>query len=442
MTSKTRRSNNSSNSGRRRGYSGAKKKHSEIRTDATSQAPNSELNITFPVDKNSEDKESDNQKSMTLHLFRYPKERQHVSLQAWDAADEYLIQHVNELELPDTATILILNDEFGAIACALAKSKESQFSILWQSDSIIAEKALRQNLELNEISDTCVYRMNSLADVSETSSDFPTPNLVLIKLPRSHALLEHQLAMLQKLPEKTPVIAGGKVKAVQTSVLELFEKYMAETKTSLAVKKARLIFSKVGESDIVKPSPYPTIWKTELPEFTIANHANVFSRGQLDIGARLLLEHLPEASNKTVIDLGCGNGVLGLTMLHDNDVKKMIFVDESYMAIASAKLNVEENLQGQLEKCEFVASNCLEDLPEQKADIVVCNPPFHQQNTITDHIAWQMFQDAKQALHKGGELRVVANRHLQHHDKLKRLFGGYQVVASNEKFSILSAIKR
>ena len=77
-----------------------------------------------------------------------------------------------------------------------------------------------------------------------------------------------------------------------------------------------------------------------------------------------------------------------------------------------------------------------------EADIVLCNPPFHQQNAITDHIAWQMFKDAQSLLKKGGQLFVVGNRHLDYPNKLKRLFGNSTTVATNQKFSILSATKR
>ena len=73
---------------------------------------------------------------------------------------------------------------------------------------------------------------------------------------------------------------------------------------------------------------------------------------------------------------------------------------------------------------------------------VFCNPPFHQQNAITDHIAWQMFHDAYELLNKGGHLIVVANRHLDYYPKLKRLFGGVNTIANDRKFVIYSAAKR
>lgn len=116
------------------------------------------------------------------------------------------------------------------------------------------------------------------------------------------------------------------------------------------------------------------------------------------------------------------------------------------MAVESAKQNVQNNMLDKMHQCEFLVSNCLEQYAEleqhEKVDLVLCNPPFHQQNVITDHIALQMFKDAKQHLKSGGELRIVGNRHLDYPQKIKRLFGGYSLIANNNKFSIISAIKR
>ena len=63
----------------------------------------------------------------TLH--RFPLEQKNRSLQAWDAADEYLIDYVKEHH-PSAKKLLILNDDFGALACAL-----HQFDISALSDS-------------------------------------------------------------------------------------------------------------------------------------------------------------------------------------------------------------------------------------------------------------------------------------------------------------------
>ena len=370
-----------------------------------------------------------------FELLRYPAELQHQSWQAWDSADEYLIEHV-ESQFPDykEKSLIIFNDDFGALATWFANQ-----TLHWVSDSYVARRACQENLRRNKISTDDIQFTDSLI-LPETKVQ-----LVLFKVPKTTALLEHQLIQLQSMvtPE-TLVIACGKAKAIQKSTLGLFEKYLGPTHTSLAKKKSRLIFCHpTGDKQHV--SPYPTIWQTDDKQLTISNHANVFARQQLDIGARLLLEHIPDCSNISVLDLGCGNGVLGLSVLQQYPDAKVVFVDESFMAIESARENVMANVPEQVKNCHFLHNNCLDEFPSlgiSGIDLVLCNPPFHQQNAITDHIAYQMFKDAKKYLHRGGELRIIGNRHLDYPQKLKRLFGGYRVVASDRKFSILSTIKR
>ncbi|MFQ3221316.1 MAG: 23S rRNA (guanine1835-N2)-methyltransferase [Paraglaciecola sp.] len=371
----------------------------------------------------------------TLTLLRYPAHSQHISWQAWDAADEYLIEHV-EQQLADynTPSMRIYNDDFGVLGCWFAHLQPA-----WFSDSFVSRRATVLNLHRNHLPTQQIDLYDSIQDLASSTE------LVLLKIPKTTALLEQQLIDLQScVTSRTRIIAAGKANAIQKSTLALFEKHLGPTTTSLAKKKARLIFCQPS-GDTRSSSPYPTVWATDKPRFSITNLANVFARQQLDIGARLLLQHLPDANHKRVVDLGCGNGVLGLHLLHKFPHARVIFVDESYMAVESARRNIQHNMPEKLAQCEFLVSNCLDDFAQlsdaSELDIVLCNPPFHQQNAITDHIALQMFSDSKKYLKRGGELRVVGNRHLDYPQRIKQLFGSYTVLASDRKFSILSAIK-
>jgi 23S rRNA (guanine1835-N2)-methyltransferase len=376
-----------------------------------------------------------------LSLVRYPPQHQHKSLQAWDSADEYMIETVMEnhaLEQGDPC--FIFNDDFGALGCFFA-----EYSPTWISDSHIAHCSLQTNLKKNglELNDSKVHIQDCLAPLP------PAPKLVLLKVPRTLALLEQQLyALSQVMTPATTIIAGGKVKNITRSVLALFEKYIGTTKTSLAKKKSRLIFPQPEQDKATLEAPKTTDWTMKTStgqELTITNHANVFSRQSLDIGARILIDHMKIGPYDRIIDLGCGNGVLGLNALAIAPHCKVTFIDESYMAVASAKDNVQRNFPDAIDQCEFVVSNCLDTILERHSSIVydkiLCNPPFHQQNTITDHIAWQMFYDAYEVLADEGELLVVANRHLDYPQKLKKRFGGANIIASHNKFVIYCSTK-
>ncbi|WP_313479085.1 23S rRNA (guanine(1835)-N(2))-methyltransferase RlmG [Atlantibacter hermannii] len=361
-----------------------------------------------------------------LTLERYPPMPEEAPLQAWDAADEYLLQDLPQTDGPT----LIFNDAFGALTCALAA--RNPWSI---SDSFIAQQAARHNLLLNQIPPDSVTFQDSLAPLPEA------PGLVLIKIPKQLALLEQQLRALRTVvTPQTRIIAGAKARDIHNSTLALFEKILGPTTTSLAWKKARLIYGSVT-LPALPASPETLNWKLDGTSWTIHNHANVFSRTGLDIGARFFMAHLPENVEGEMADLGCGNGVIGLTLLAQNPQAQVTFVDESYMALASSRLNVEQNLPDALPRCEFVVNNALAGIEPDRFHAVLCNPPFHQQHAITDHIAWQMFNDARRCMKYGGELRVVGNRHLDYYRKLKKVFGNCTTIATNNKFVVLKAVK-
>ena len=366
----------------------------------------------------------------TLSLHRFPK-RSNETLQAWDAGDEYLINHVEELALPPQQHVLILNDHCGALSCWFSK----QHKVTMMSDSFISHQATKANLLENHADEV---RLLSTYDAIPDNVD-----LVLVQLPKSNRHLVWQLHQLrQSLPESVAVIAVNKAKEIHTSTLKLFEKHLGQTKTSLAWKKHRLVFSQANATSVPQVSPY-TRWQVDQHDFWLNNLPNVYSGESLDLGARFMLEHLPkDLGDKKVIDLGCGNGVLSVKLGQLNPNIQLTCVDESFMSIESASKNLTEAL-GDNREFRCVANNCLDGFSAAQADLVVCNPPFHQQQAITDHIAWQMFCDAKHVLNNGGQLLVIGNRHLGYDGKLTRLFGKTNVktVAANKKFVILQATK-
>lgn len=363
-----------------------------------------------------------------LTLHRFPQMREESPLQAWDAADEYVLQHLGDA--PVSGPTLIFNDTFGALACALAG--EGVYSI---SDSWLNQQATRQNLALNHLDEADVQLLDSLSPLPAA------PARVLIKVPKTLALLEYQLRALRDVvtPE-TQIIAAGKAKDIHTSTLQLFEKVLGPTTTSLARKKARLIFGTFSAPEL-KESDVITTWPLNGTPYQIHNHANVFSRGGLDVGARFFLQHLPSDLEGEIADLGCGNGVIGLMALQQNPLAQVHFIDESYMAVASSRMNIEVNSPQDRDRTTFHVNNSLAGYPSDRLHAVLCNPPFHQQSAVTDHIAWQMLRDARRCLQDGGELRIVGNRHLDNYHKMKKLFGNCTTVASNQKFVVLRSVK-
>ncbi|MAX90251.1 MAG: 50S rRNA methyltransferase [Pseudomonas sp.] len=364
-----------------------------------------------------------------LDLVRQP-EQPNEPLQAFDAADEYLLAQLHEQGLAATTRVLILNDSFGALACALAQHVQVTSS----GDSHLAHLALEKNLQRNALADDAVTFVPA-SEVARGPFD-----RVLIRVPKTLALLEEQLIRLHgQLAPGAQVIAAAMIKHLPRAAGDLLEKYIGPVQASLAVKKARLLTATPVDKP-VPHSPYPTRYRLDKPALELLNHANLFCREDLDIGTRAFLPHLPKAlGNLRAADLGCGNGVLGIVYALGNPQAQMTLVDESYMAVQSARENWQA-IHGD-RPADIRAGDGLAEQPMDSLDLVLCNPPFHQQQVVGDFLAWRMFTQAKTALCKGGELWIVGNRHLGYHLKLKRLFGKVEQVAATPKFVILRAIK-
>jgi len=364
-----------------------------------------------------------------LDLIRQP-EQPNEPLQAFDAADEYLLTQLHERQLPAGSRVLILNDSFGALACSLA----GLAGVTSSGDSHLAHLALEKNFQRNGLA------ANSVAFVPASEMAQGPFDHVLIRVPKTLALLEEQLIRLHgQLAPGAQVIAAAMIKHLPRAAGDLLEKYIGPTQASLAVKKARLLTA-TSTDKAVPTSLYPTRYRLDQPALELLNHANLFCREDLDIGTRAFLPHLPRAlGNLRVADLGCGNGVLGIVYALGNPQAQMTLVDESYMAVQSARENWQAILGDR--PADIRAGDGLAEQPTDSLDLVLCNPPFHQQQVVGDFLAWRMFTQAKAALTKGGELWIVGNRHLGYHLKLKRLFGKVEQVAATPKFVILRAIK-
>ncbi|WP_282700175.1 methyltransferase [Streptomyces sp. CC219B] len=368
-------------------------------------------------------------------LARFPEDPRD-RLRAWDASDEYLLRHLADEGIPLSGTVVVVGDRWGALVTALAAHRPVQIT-----DSHLAQEATRANLERAGV-ETGAVRLLTTQDPPPGRID-----VLLVRIPKSLALLEDQLLRLAPaLHADTVVVGTGMVKEIHTSTLRLFERIVGPTRTSLAEKKARLVFSTPDPA--LKPGDTPWPYRYALPEGigavsgrTVVNHAGVFCADRLDIGTRFFLAHLPSSEGaQRVVDLGCGNGVVGTAVALANPQAEVLFVDESFQAVASAEATYRAN--GVPGHAEFRVGDGLAGVPADSVDLVLNNPPFHSHQATTDATAWRMFTGAKRALKPGGELWVVGNRHLGYHVKLRRLFGNSRVVAGDPKFVVLRAVKR
>jgi 23S rRNA (guanine1835-N2)-methyltransferase len=418
-----------------------------------------------------------------LRLNRYPKSGD-KSLRAWSAADELLLAEFESIYRSQNTNsentninLLILNDQFGALSVAL-----EQFSPFYWTDSFLSQQALEINATDNQLSAATFYEAilpnlnqnelnhaefghSRLVDAIESPNASDTKNTIsaetqaktssktqaerlkfdyiLIRIPKHNSLLKLQLSQLKRFcHDKTHIIAAGMTKEIHNSNIQLFERFIGSTKTSLAKKKARLVIPKLDlksfcqseDSTNDNQSQLLSRYKLDSSAIELVAFPGVFSRKSIDIGSQVLLNYLPELKPKQkVIDLGCGNGLLAAVLAKQNPSCDFLLTDESRLAIESAKLTFYHN---RLTQAKFVQTDVLLNIEHYDYDHIICNPPFHQQNVQTLAIATNMFKQSAAHLKPSGELRVVANRHLKYLPILKRYFKLVVSISQDAKFTV------
>ena len=361
----------------------------------------------------------------TFDLARYPS-RPGEPLLAWCAADTLLLEEVYQRGTPGSA-ILVVNDAHGALCVAL------QPQALW-TDSALAVLALRHNARINTRIATPVVWSTQTLDLE--------PNLVVLRIPKQLPYFEYQLSQLARLlTPGTTVLAAGMDKHLSPHTADILERIIGPTQRHPGQRKARL-FSAIRDDRPVPESNGTATYFCEPLGEKLHALPNVFSSEKLDIGTRFLLEQLHRlAPSETVIDLACGNGVLGLVAMKRGLAQKVVFCDESAMAIASAQRNASEVLPQATHNFSFHHGDGLEDYTGEAVQLILCNPPFHQEHTVDEFVGRHLIAQCSRHIHPGGYLCLVANRHLDYAPVLRSGFHRVEKLAGNSKFNILLARK-
>ncbi|MEP1595589.1 MAG: class I SAM-dependent methyltransferase, partial [Halieaceae bacterium] len=296
---------------------------------------------------------------------------------------------------------------------------------LW-TDSWLSAKAAGENLAAN-----------GRAAVPVTWSTEPPPercDAVVMRVPRQLHYFEYQLAQLAAtLPAGTTVLAAGMDKHLSPNTAALLEKYLGPTTRHRGRSRARVFSASIQADTRPEINAYGNYYCEPLG-LTLATAANVFSRDKLDMGSRFMLENLHKlAPAQRITDLACGNGVLGIAALRAGLSEALIACDESAMAVACARINISEHASDA--DATVVHGDGLLEVGAS-SDLILCNPPFHQQQTVDDETGKRLLEQAAARMPTGGRLCIVANRHLNYQQILRRRFGQVELFAENRKFRI------
>ncbi|MET4782263.1 methyltransferase [Glaciihabitans sp. UYNi722] len=350
------------------------------------------------------------------------------NLFAVDASDRLILDEATSAVFAAPADgIVVLGDHYGALTIGAARLGARSIRVF--QDSLLGEQALAGNASGID------YRSLPLgADVLDGA------RVVLLQLPRGLAELDELAGLIAEHADPEVVVyAGGRIKHISVAMNEVLLRHFERLDVSHARQKSRVLVASAPRSDPANPAPSQYPVREFNPELGlwICAHGAAFAGAKLDIGTRFLRSVLDSAvpDAETVIDLGCGTGILAASLARDRPTATVIATDLSWAAVASAGATMAAN---ELD-VTVVREVGLNGRSDSSADLVVLNPPFHVGATVHVGIADGLFEEAARVLRSGGELWTVYNSHLGYHPALQRIVGHTREVARNAKFTVAAS---
>lgn len=128
----------------------------------------------------------------------------------------------------------------------------------------------------------------------------------------------------------------------------------------------------------------------------------LFSTYEMDHGSDILIRSIkPSNSPKTILDLGCGYGPLGIILAKQFPESKVTMLDSNLLAVRYAKYNLKKN---EINNAIVLGSVGTKKVKDKKFDLITSNIPAK----IGDEAIKEDFVLAPyKLLNPGGELWVV-----------------------------------
>ncbi|WP_455482691.1 class I SAM-dependent methyltransferase [Bartonella sp. B35(2025)] len=166
--------------------------------------------------------------------------------------------------------------------------------------------------------------------------------------------------------------------------------------------------------------------------------SGMFSHGRIDPGSEALALYMLKIISGKTADFGAGWGFLSYMALEKS--KKLTALDlyeADYNALEAAKKHLKYTTAPL--PINFYWLDLVHESITDLYDTIISNPPFHTQQTTDVSLGQHFIIKAAKYLKPGGNLLLVANRHLPYETLLKNTFRTVLVHEESRNFKIIEA---
>ena len=190
--------------------------------------------------------------------------------------------------------------------------------------------------------------------------------------------------------------------------------------------------------EAVESKPRQICYSFKGVDFSLESDNGVFSKNELDKGSELLIKTLlPIDLGKNILDIGCGIGVIGLTLAYFTPSLKVCLTDVNTRALSLCNANAATL---KLSQRVTILQSDIYTKVEGTFDSIVSNPPIRAGKKVT----YEIYNGALRHLIDGGSLYIVIRKNqgaLSVKSYLEELFGNVTLLAREKGYFVLKATK-
>jgi 16S rRNA (guanine1207-N2)-methyltransferase len=375
--------------------------------------------------------------------FVVPPEMAVVYRAAWPSSD-LLAQETHALA--QDARVLLLGCAADPLALLMAR-RVSRGECVVADDDAAAGQRLAQLSARVGLSNLRVIDPATLAqDPLMGDDDLFDCGLANTMLHPSKMMTLYLLRLGRRLlrPGAMIYVSGAKNRGV-ASITDDMRRLLGNVSIPLVRKGHRVASSRREPGAIVDDAlwPDPTSGAAEVvtvrgARFELVASPLAFAAGRLDPAAAMLAAAIQVAPEETVVDLGCGAGIVGLVAARLAPHGHVYLLDASYAAARTALVNAERNAITNVTALSGDGPAIIAEI-DLHPHVIVTNPPFHRGQVEARQVAARFIAAAAACLAPGGRLYVVANRFLAYEPIARASFADVREVAGDERYKVLLA---
>lgn len=252
------------------------------------------------------------------------------------------------------------------------------------------------------------------------------------------------LFIMANLPEQVDLFVVGENRSGINSLKALVKEFADVNKLDSA-RHSSLYYVAIHKKTVFKLNDWWHCFQINEGDLGLAKAVQiealpgVFSQKQLDEGTKLLLQTIFSeqylcsgslTAISSVLDLGCGSGIIAKTILQQRSDMKLLATDVDAFALESTKRNL-----AAFANAEVRASDVFSEITES-FDLILSNPPFHQGQKTDYSAVEKLILQAKHHLNPNGKFYLVANHFLPYEELILKQFKTVLKCAETTKFKV------